>query len=395
MVVLDGLARRIVLAPPELPAEDAETIIADAEIDSIVTDYLQVPRIEKPSILSIDLPILMRSVPRQRPIDTEWVLLTSGTSGRPKMVIHSLNSLTGAISKKRDLGKPEVWSTFYDIRRYGGLQIFLRALIGGANMILNGPNEPIDKQLARLGSAGVTSISGTPSHWRRVLMCRNRGAFAPRYVRLSGEIADQILLDALRTAFPNARIGHAYASTEAGVGFAVDDGLEGFPAALIDSPADGVEMKVVHGALKIRSSRTATRYVSRSAPCLLDNEGYVDTDDLVERRRDRYFFVGRRSGIINVGGLKVNPEEVEAVLNGHPAVQMSRVIGRKNPLIGAIVVADVVACGDPMNEEELGREILAHCQLRLERHKLPAIIRFVERIELSAGGKLERDFAKE
>ena len=353
------------------------------------------PELKSRRILSIGLPILARSLPRPSPIDTEWVLLTSGTSGRPKMVIHSLSSLAGAIPRNRGFGKSEVWATFYDIRRYGGLQIFLRAVIGGANLILTDPDEPIDDQLRRLGSAGVTSISGTPSHWRRVLMCRDRGSFAPRYIRLSGEIADQVVLDALRTAFPNAKIGHAYASTEAGVGFAVDDCEEGFPAALVDEPADGVEIKVVDGALKIRSGRTAIGYVGGSAAPLLDAEGYVDTDDLVERRGDRYFFLGRRSGIINVAGLKVSPEEVEAVLNGHPAVQFSRVVGRKNSLTGAIVVADIVPRGAPIDEKVLRREILAHCQKRLERHKLPAIIRFVDRIGLSAGGKLKRGSAQE
>jgi acyl-coenzyme A synthetase/AMP-(fatty) acid ligase len=395
-VELDGLARRIVLAPPDLRAEHAEAVIEDAAIDSIVTDYSPcVQGIERSSILSIDLPIVARAVPRQRTIDTEWVLLTSGTSGRPKMVIHSLASLTGAIPKKSDLGEPRVWSTFYDTRRYGGLQIFLRALIGGADLVLNGPDEPVDQQLARLGAARVTSISRTPSHWRRVLMSKDRGAFAPSYIRLSGEIADQAVLDALRSAFPDAKIGHAYASTEAGVGFAVNDGREGFPSALIDEAADGVQMKVVDGALYIKSSRTASGFVGRSAPPLLDSEGFVDTTDLVERRGDRYYFVGRRSGIINVGGYKVNPEEVEKVLNGHPAVRMSRVAGRKNRLTGAIVVAEVVARVSWTGEEALGREILAHCQQRLERHKTPAIIRFVEKIDLSAAGKLKRDAVRD
>ena len=69
---------------------------------------------------------------------------------------------------------------------------------------------------------------------------------APRYVRLSGEIADQAVLDSLKARFPDAAIGHAYASTEAGVGFEVTDGLEGFPASFIGRPGP-VEMKVVGG----------------------------------------------------------------------------------------------------------------------------------------------------
>ena len=68
---------------------------------------------------------------------------------------------------------------------------------------------------------------------------------------------------------------------------------------------------------------------------------------MVELRGDRYYFVGRRDGVINVGGLKVHPEEVEAVINRHPRVQMSLVRARKNPFTGAVVVADVVAKCEP------------------------------------------------
>ena len=87
----------------------------------------------------------------------------------------------------------------------------------------------------------------------------------PRYVRLSGEIADQAVLDGLAQAFLNASIGHAYASTEAGVGFAVNDGREGFPASLIGQNREGVEMKVVDGSLCIRSNRAAHAYIGRNA----------------------------------------------------------------------------------------------------------------------------------
>ncbi len=100
-------------------------------------------------------------------------------------------------------------------------------------MVLSEPGEPIADHVARLNASGVTHISGTPSHWRKLLMSGSASGFSPRYVRLSGEIADQAVLDGLSRAFPAASIGHAYASTEAGVGFAVNDGLEGFPAGMV------------------------------------------------------------------------------------------------------------------------------------------------------------------
>ena len=107
---------------------------------------------------------------------------------------------------------------------------------------------------------------------------------APQYVRLSGEIADQAILDSLRALYPNARIAHAFASTEAGVGFEVEDGLAGIPASYFAQGGSGVQLKVEDRSLRIRSARTALRYVgSQSAP-LVDNEGYVDTGDILELR---------------------------------------------------------------------------------------------------------------
>jgi len=223
-------------------------------------------------------------------------------------------------------------------------------------------------------------------------MSGSASEFSPRYVRLSGEIADQAVLDGLSRAFPAASIGHAYASTEAGVGFAVNDGLEGFPADLIGVNRDGVEMKVEDGSLRIRSKRTAHAYVGRQAAALTDARGFVDTGDMVERRGERYHFVGRRGGIINIGGLKVHPEEIEAVINRHAEVRMSRARSRRSPITGAIVVADVVlADGDGASRSDAIRnEILAECRASLASHKVPAVIRFVASLDVTAAGKLAR-----
>jgi acyl-coenzyme A synthetase/AMP-(fatty) acid ligase len=308
-------------------------------------------------------------------------------------VAHTLDGLTGAIAAVGHTSAP-VWATFYDIRRYGGLQILLRALVGGGSLALSEPGELMINHVSRLKAAAVTHISGTPSHWRKALMSDVLTGFTPSYVRLSGEIADQAVLDSLKKVFPQAAIGHAYASTEAGVGFAVDDGFEGFPAALVGKPGH-VEMKVIDGTLHIRSQRAALSYVGETAPVLLDGEGYVDTGDMVELRGDRYYFVGRKGGIINVGGLKVHPEEVEAALNAHPAVRMSRVKSRKSPITGAVVVADVVLSDgfEGADIPNLKNDIMAAARSKLAAHKVPALISLVPVIEVSANGKLVRQVA--
>jgi acyl-CoA synthetase (AMP-forming)/AMP-acid ligase II len=251
--------------------------------------------------------------------------------------------------------------------------------------------ESVDDFLDRAIARGVTHISGTPSHWRRVLMSRSAARFAPAYVRLSGEIADDAILGALEELFPRARVGHAYASTEAGVGFEVNDGQAGFPAALLGERDDGFAMKIEDGSLRIRSRRAASGYLGRNAPILRDKDGFVDTGDMIERRGERCYFVGRRGGIINVGGAKVHPEEVEAVINAQEGVRMSLVKARKNPIAGAIVVAEVVLESRAPAQEVVRDAILAACRAELAPYKTPAVIRFVPKLAITTAGKLARD----
>jgi len=430
LVELDGVARRMVLCTPDLTPEQLAGVAETAQADAIVVDAgptttsaSSMPRTLTPYAVS------QRPVPgtveRRTSEATEWILLTSGTTGIPKLVLHTLQSLGGALPTQPPSGSRLVWSTFYDIRRYGGLQIYLRAVLSGSPLVLSYAGEPTPEFLGRAAAAGVTHISGTPSHWRRALMSGEAAIMNPQYVRLSGEVADQTLLDNLRVVYPQARIAHAFASTEAGVAFDVNDGLAGFPTEFIDNPSAGIELKVVDHTLRIRSGRNAARYLGTAPAVLVSDDGYVDTGDMVELVEGRYYFRGRMGGVINVGGLKVYPEEVEAVLNADPRVRMSLVRARRNPITGAVVVADVVLAdavdrSTPLDRststasdsapdatttsppsasasataasdtDRIKNELLDACRRALAAHKVPAMLRFVPSLEVTAAGKLVR-----
>jgi acyl-coenzyme A synthetase/AMP-(fatty) acid ligase len=172
----------------------------------------------------------------------------------------------------------------------------------------------------------------------------------------------------------------------------VRDGRAGFPATLIGQTGAKAEMKVAAGSLRIRSSRTASRYLGdHRFP--IDEDGFVDTGDMIDIRADRCYFVGRREGVINVGGQKVHPEEVEAVINQHQAVQMSRVWGRPSPITGALVVADIVM--EPSNERDafpsIRDEVWSLCRSALPPHKVPVLIRQLASLSITASGKLARN----
>lgn len=398
LIELDGTARRIVLCPPDLPLEHFPYVIDTAEVDAIISDR---------PVVQVGKPRTMYFSPCSREIvsgshngsvqhQTEWILLTSGTTGLPKLVAHTLESLSGAIEIGRPSAKRVVWSTFYDIRRYGGLQIFLRAVLTGTSLVLSDNQESTADFLARAAANRVTHISGTPSQWRRALMSSSAQLIAPENVRLSGEVADQAILAKLRSVYPQARIVHAFASTEAGVAFEVNDCEAGFPARVL-SGTPGVEMKIQDGTLRIRSNRTASRYLGDRAPALKHEDGFVDTGDMVECRGERYHFMGRRDGIINVGGLKVYPEEVEAVINRHPEVQMSVVRAKKSSVTGALVVADIVLKAEPHSGghdvRAIREDILMLCREALSPYKVPAAINMVSNLAVSDSGKVVRRIA--
>lgn len=396
LIELDGVASRLVLCPSALRPQHLPFVLDTAGIDVVVSDRPALAAFrERPlSFLSCSRTVEPGSHRRTAPVETEWVLLTSGTTGRPKLVSHTLASLTGAIQPGRSGGDPVVWSPLFDLRRFGGIQVFFRAVASGSSLVLSSASESMAEFLSRMASVGATHICGTPSQWRSVLMSPTACGLKPRYIRLGGEIADHGILAALRSRFPRTEIVHSFASTEAGVAFVVKDGQAGFPATLLDETPH-VEMKIRNQTLCIRSDRTAHGYLGKGAPPLQDAEGFVDTGDLIERRGDRCLFVGRLDGVINVGGLKVSPEEVEAVINRHPDVHMSLVWAKKSRVTGAIVVADVVLRNQtaPVSPEmdRVRCEILLCCRGLLARHKVPATINFVSSLAVAPSGKILRD----
>jgi len=404
LIELDGIAARMVLCPPGRSTAEIESIARQAEADAILYDTddqrAALARLGMPVRCTASLVPSPGAAERGHPTTTqptEWVLLTSGTTGEPKLVVHSLATLAGDLQTSTAAATGTIWSTHYDIRRFGGLQILLRALLCGGSLVLSDPEEPIHDFLQRTARAGVTHMTGTPSHWRRVLMSGSAQLLDPAYVRMSGEIADQPILDHLRATYPRAAIVHAFASTEAGLAFEVTDELAGFPESFVSRTDSQVQLRIEHDSLLIRSPRTSSHYLNGCAEALRREDGFVDTQDLVELRHGRYHFVGRRGGIINVGGQKCHPEEIESVINRHPRVRMSLVRSRKSPLLGSVVVADVVLNGaeaaEPARDAAsvtVRNEILAACRESLSAHKVPATIRIVESLDMTPAGKLRR-----
>lgn len=309
---------------------------------------------------------------------TRWVLYSSGTTGTPTATRHTLASLARTV--RRDVrADPFTWGLLYEPTRMAGVQVVLHAMLGGRGLVDAAGHAPLAERVAELVDGGVDALSATPTLWRLLLQTPTASALDLRQVTLGGETADQKVLDALARAYPRARVVHVFASTETGAAFSVADGLAGFPVGWLDRAPGGVRLQLRDGILHVHAPDVP------SAP----DDGWVPTGDLVEVVGDRVHFRGRTGGVVNVGGVKVWPEQVEQVLREHPAVTDALVTARSNPMSGSILTAAVTTTTDDV-PPGLARELRQHCAARVPAAAVPAVVRVVAELPVTANGKLAR-----
>lgn len=388
ILACDRSADTILLLPGDMTPDLAVELAGKSGAAVILTDRPDLHALKGGAILwSAEVQRRPGPTPPPQPDGkTRWIFATSGTTGSPKLVQHDLESLCAGLR----FGGPTGWrwGQLYDIARFAGTQVMLQALADGV-LLLPQPDWPLSRKVRFFAAEGCNALSATPTLWRKIMMTPEGADLDLQQATLGGEIADAAILSAITHRFPRARTTHIYASTEAGASFAVADGKAGFPAAMIGNRRSGPEIKVVEGRLFIRSARSRRTYLG-SDIAYSDDEGFVDTGDMVEVREGRCLFLGRANGAINVGGDKLYPQEVEAILLTHPAVEHARVYARNSPITGQIVVADIVARTAISDPRALTTALRGHCAASLPRWKWPAVVRLVEELATESSGKIGR-----
>ncbi len=382
LAALDGRAARLVLLAPDLAPDRVAELAAIAGAARIVSDRADLPAAVPPG------DALAPGAGPGPERATDWILTTSGTTGTPKMVRHRLDGLARTVRPPAQATRP-AWGLLYEPTRFAGLQVVLQALLGGGRLIAAPGGVP--ERLAFAAAAGATHVSATPTLWRRVLMSRG-GGLAPTHVTLGGEIADDAVLAALAARFPGARIRHIYASTELGVGFSVRDGRAGFPADWLGGTVEGVGLRLADGTLRLRPPGPRPAYLARTGP-EPDADGFLPTGDRIAVEGARARFLGRESAAVSIGGTKIQPEEVERVLLGHPAIAAATVASRPSGLTGALLTLTVVPKDPAAEPAALRRAVAAFCRERLPREAMPARITVAPEIAMTSAGKIARGAA--
>ncbi|MEA5153649.1 AMP-binding protein [Raineyella sp.] len=295
-------------------------------------------------------------------------LLTSGSTGRPKRVAHTLDSLTTVTGEQ----PARTWLCPYTPGAYAWWQLVTLSLAHpGTHLVFLEPDQ-LDEWPQFALAHGVTAASGTPTFWRRALVRSGdtMARLALEQITLGGEPVDQAVLDRLRAVYPAARISWIYASSEAGASIAVHDGRAGFPVEWLDRHTDGrPALSVVDDELVIASPFRAAG---------MDPD--LHTGDRVEIRAGRVLIVGRlATDEINVGGAKASVSAVRTVLLEHPAVAWAAVRGRRAPIVGQMVTAEVVLSPGAVTTTE---ELAAWCAARLPEYAVPRRLKILPEIPI-------------
>ncbi|WP_289117407.1 fatty acid--CoA ligase family protein [uncultured Idiomarina sp.] len=389
-IQLDGIAKSILLVPFDACEKFIKNAEKKLELDFILTDGSVDTNYWSTAVLHFEkITSVTKSNNQLVEAKTNWLLATSGTTGTPKIVAHTIESLTRTTAKgRRD--EDVYWGLLYDPARFAGLQVVLQAIFSKARLIIPSPELDFEKKIEYLAEHGTSALSATPSLWRKILMSSSSNRLDLKQITLGGEIADQRILNSLAQRFPGASVTHIFASTEAGVGFSVKDKKAGFPSSWLKSGIRNVEMRVSdNGTLCLKNTYLNQKYLGNGVS-LADDNGWIDTGDLVEIENDRVIFKGRLNGAINIGGNKVIPEDVEAVIQEVPGVSQVAVRAKSSSIAGSLVEALVVVEPDYLEPQSLKKKVKEHCSKVLPSFKVPAFVKLVNELPVGSTGKIRR-----
>jgi acyl-CoA synthetase (AMP-forming)/AMP-acid ligase II len=382
LTALDRLAAEVFLLDAALPADEVRRLAEDFQFAATV------------SMNSLDSQLpwhvdFLQTSPGSG--ESSVTILTSGTTGRPKAAKHTWASLARPVRITSE-AEPSSWLLTYRPHLYAGLQVSLQCFASGATLVNPGANASVDRIVDLLAREQVACVSATPSYWRQLLIFSQPEVLAKaklRQITLGGEVVDQGVLDMLQRAFPTARLVHIYATTELGRCFSVTDGQAGFPSRFLNAVSpDGVELRIHDGELQVRSANAMRGYDALSGVANQAGDWFA-TGDLVRCEADRCYFIGRASDIINVGGNKVSPQEVEQVLRAVPGVADVRVFAKSSSMVGQMVAAQIVPhCAQ--DSATVRAAVIEAGVRQLTPQQRPRLIEIVDRIELSEAGKTRR-----
>lgn len=309
------------------------------------------------------------------------ILFSSGTSGDPKAMVHDFGRLLASYEGRHASRLPVVALLGFD--HIGGLNTLFGTLAAGATLVIPSARTPV-AVAAAIAHHRAAVLPASPTFLNLLLAAGVEADLATlRVITYGTEPMPESLLVRLKAVFPRVRFLQTFGTSETGIA-RLAEASAGSTFLRFEDPQ--LEWKVVEQELWLRSRTQVLGYLNADEG-RFTADGWFRTGDLVEQgEQGALRIVGRLGETINVGGEKLMPAEVEAVISTVPAVIDCRVRGETNALVGQTVVADVV-CGPAIDREVLRARIRVACRRALAAHKVPTRVRFVDSV---SGARLKK-----
>lgn len=299
------------------------------------------------------------------------VLFSSGSTGRSKGTVHNGARL---LERYRTPGKNLRTLAFLLFDHIAGLDTLFYSLANTSTLVLPKSRAPDD--VSRLIAAHkVAVLPASPSFLNLLLLsgaATRHDLSSLKIITYGSEMMSPATLERCAAAFPGVRLIQKYGTSETG---ALPTKSKSNTSTWLNLGGDGFEWRERDGMFEVRAKTAMLGYLN--APSPFTEDGFFKTGDRVEVDGDFVRFLGRDSDIINVGGQKVFPAEVENLIREVPGVKEVAVFGEPHALLGAAVVARIRPSSDEP-QAELRKRIRAHMTGQVEAYKIPQKFQFTD-----------------
>ncbi|MDA8914088.1 fatty acid--CoA ligase family protein [Amylibacter sp.] len=306
------------------------------------------------------------------------VLFSTGTTGRPKAILHDLTLFMQRFETRRPTLKTINFLLFDHI---GGLNTLLHTLFNKGTIVAP-KSRSVEDILATCAEHKIEVLPTTPTFLRMMLMSGLIPKSVPKSLRIityGTERMDQPTLDALCELLPSVEFRQTFGMSELGI---VRVKSESRNSLFMKVGGEGVETRVVDNVLEIRSHTRMQGYLNSESP--FDDEGWYNTKDIVEERDGYYKVTGRTSEVINVGGLKFMASEVERVTLQYADVELAKAEAKPNPITGQHVELTVQSASNSEIDKAGLKTFLTE---QLPNHMMPKRIKVAT---VSVGHRFKR-----
>ena len=308
------------------------------------------------------------------------VLFSSGSTGKPKGILHDFNLVAEKFHKQR---QAIVAIPFLMIDHFGGINTIL-AITSSLGTVVTVADRSLPKICEAIARYKVELLPATPSFLTLLMASHLHNDYdlsSLKRITYGTEVMPQSTLDALIKTFPGVTLQQTYGLSEVGVlrSQSRDDG-----SLWVRIGGEGFQTRIVNGVLWVKSEYAMVGYLN--APSEFDADGWFNTQDQVEVDGEYFRILGRISDLINVGGQKVYPAEVENVILNVANVKDVAVFGEKHTLLGQIVVAKIML-NEPEAIESVKRRVRQACLLKLATFKVPVKLILTDEVLYSSRQK--------